>query len=309
MEELAFSKESLDVQKKVVIEEYRQRYLNQPYGDAWLFLKPLAYKVHPYLWPTIGKEIRHIEDARLEDVRNFFYSHYAPKNAILSLSGSIRPDEAMKLAGKWFDPIPARVISERRIPAEPEQTEYRYLEVHRPVPSPAVYLAWHMGDRFSREYYVLDLVSDILSNGMSARLFLHLVKDRKLFSDIDAYITGDRDPGLFVISGRLAGGIVPEAGIKAILEEIGRIMDGPIEERELNKVKNRAESQFLFSNMNVQNKAMNLGYFEWLGDAGLIDREMDQVRSVTVQEIRDTSRRVFRNSNCSCLVYLTNGEN
>jgi zinc protease len=308
MNELAFSQESLDVQKKVVIEEYRQRYLNQPYGDAWLFLKPLAYKVHPYLWPTIGKEISHIEDACLDDVKNFFYSHYAPNNAILTLSGSIKSDEAVELAKKWFGPVPSRIIKPRNISVEPVQTDYRYLEVQRPVPSPAVYLAWHMGDRFSREYYILDLLSDILSNGMSARLFLHLVKDRKLFSDIDAYITGDRDPGLFVISGRLANGIAPEAGIKAVHEEIEKLIDGTIADRELNKVKNRAESQFLFSNMNVQNKAMNLAYFEWLGDAGMIDREMDQIRSVTVAEIKENARTLFRDTNCSCLVYLNNGE-
>jgi len=308
MNELAFSQDSLDVQKKVVIEEYRQRYLNQPYGDAWLFLKPLAYKVHPYLWPTIGKEIRHIEEARLEDVKNFFFSHYAPNNAILTLSGSIKPDEAFTMSEKWFGPISSRNIKPRNITPEPVQTEYRYQEVERPVPSPAVYLAWHMGDRVSREYYVLDLLSDIFSNGMSARLFLRVVKDQKLFSDIDACITGDRDPGLFVISGRLANGISPESGIKAIREEISRIIDGPVEERELNKVKNRAESQFLFSNMNVQNKAINLAYFEWLGDAGMISRELELLRSVTVAEIKETARSLFRESNCSCLVYRNKGE-
>jgi len=308
MNKLAFSRKSLDVQKKVVIEEYRQRYLNQPYGDAWLYLKPLAYKVHPYLWPTIGKEISHIDDARLEDVKSFFFSHYAPNNAILTLSGSIKPGEALGLAKKWFGPLSSRKIKARNIPAEPVQTEYRHQEIERPVPSPAVYLAWHMGDRFSRQYYVTDLLSDILSNGMSARLFLRLVKDQKLFSDIDAYITGDRDPGLFVISGRLANGIKPGSGIRAILDETNRIIDGPVEERELSKVKNRAESQFLFSNMNVQSKALNLAYFEWLGDAGMISREMELIRSVTVAEIKETARNLFRESNCSCLVYLNKGE-
>ncbi len=308
MNELAFSQDSLDVQRKVVIEEYRQRYLNQPYGDAWLYLKPLAYKVHPYLWSTIGKEISHIENARLSDVKKFFYGNYAPNNAILTLSGSIKPEEAHELAKKWFGPIPSREIKIRNIPQEPVQTDYRYLEVQRPVPSPAVYIAWHMGDRFSREYYILDLLSDILSNGMSARLFLRLVKDRQLFSDIDAYITGDRDPGLFVISGRLASGIAAESGIKAIHEEIARIISEPIAERELNKVKNRAESQFLFSNMNVQNKAMNLAYFEWLGNADMIGCEMDLIRSVTVAEIKATAENVLRETNCSCLVYINNGE-
>ena len=308
MNELAFSQDSLDVQRKVVIEEYRQRYLNQPYGDAWLYLKPLAYKVHPYLWSTIGKEISHIENARLSDVKKFFFGHYAPNNAILTLSGSIKPEEAHELAKKWFGPIPSREIKQRNIPQEPVQTDSRYLEVQRPVPSPAIYIAWHMGDRFSREYYVLDLLSDILSNGMSARLFLRLVKDRKLFSDIDAYITGDRDPGLFVISGRLASGVTPESGIKAVHEEIARIITEPIAERELNKVKNRAESQFLFSNMNVQNKAMNLAYFEWLGNADMIAREMDLIRSVTVAEIKESAGKALLESSCSCLVYNNNGE-
>ncbi|MFA6129222.1 MAG: pitrilysin family protein [Bacteroidales bacterium] len=308
MNELAFSQESLNVQKKVVIEEYRQRYLNQPYGDAWLYLKPLAYKVHPYLWPTIGKEISHIEDARLSDVKDFFYSHYAPNNAILTLSGSIKSEEARNLVVKWFGSIPARTVKLRNLSAEPVQTEFRYLEITRPVPSPAVYLAWHMGDRFSREYYVLDLLSDILSNGMSSRLFLRLVKDQKLFSDIDAYISGDRDPGLFVISGRLANGITAESGIKAIREQIASLINDPISDRELDKVKNRAESQFLFSNMNVQSKALNLAYFEWMGDASMIDRELEVLRSVTIAEMKTTADQVFRESNCSCLVYLTNGE-
>ncbi|MCX6224659.1 MAG: insulinase family protein, partial [Bacteroidia bacterium] len=254
------------------------------------------------------KEIRHIEEARLGDVKKFFFSHYAPNNAILTLSGSIKPDEAFNLAEKWFGSISSRKIKTRNIPVEPVQTEYRYQEVERPVPSPAIYLAWHMGDRLSREYYVLDLLSDILSNGMSARLFLRLVKDQKLFSDIDAYITGDRDPGLFVISGRLANGILPESGISAIREEFSRIIDGPIAERELNKVKNRAESQFLFSNMNVQSKAMNIAYFEWLGDVAMMSRELDLLRSVTVAEIKETARNLFRESNCSCLVYINKGE-
>jgi predicted Zn-dependent peptidase len=290
------------------MEEYRQRYLNQPYGDSWLLLKPLAYRVHPYLWPTIGKEIKHIEDARLTDVEEFFYSHYAPNNAILTLSGKISPEEALALGTKWFGPIAPRVIKPRNIPVEPKQDTFRYLETERAVPSPAVYLAWHMGDRLSREYYVLDLLSDILSSGMSARLFLRLVKEQRLFSDIDAYITGDRDPGLFVVSGRMASGVSPETAIGAIKKELTEIIDGPIAERELNKVKNRAESQFLFSNMNVQNKAMNLAYFEWLGSASMMDAELDILRSVTISEIRKTARRLFTDNNCSCLVYLMKGE-
>ena len=307
MLELDFSEESLSVQKKVVTEEFRQRYLNQPYGDSWLKLRPLAFTTHPYRWPTIGKEIRHIEEAKLDDVRSFFFSHYAPNNAILSLSGNIVHSEIMDLANKWFGPIPKRKVPQRNLPAEPEQINPRYLETKGNVPGPALYMAFHMGDRLSREYYLCDLLSDILSSGMSARLFLNLVKSRKLFSDIDAYITGDRDPGLFIVSGRLADGVEPATGQTAVWDELTRLTVETIGERELNKVLNRMESNLIFHNLSILNKAMNLGYYEWLGNPALFDMELAKYRSIGPDELLQSAARIFRPENCSTLVYLSEG--
>jgi predicted Zn-dependent peptidase len=306
MLELAFSEESLAIQKKVVIEEFRQRYLNQPYGDAWLLLRALAYSVHPYRWPTIGMEIKHIENSVLSDVKDFFFSHYAPNNAILSLAGDIEPDKAIRLAEKWFGPIPSRKVPLRNLPPEPPQVISRYMEKTGNVPGPAVYLAWHMGDRLCRNYYQNDLLSDILSSGMSARLFLNLVKDKKLFSDIDAYITGDRDPGLFVISGRVSDQVVPEVALRAVDLELKALISNPVNPRELEKVKNRMESNLLFNNMNSVNKAMNLGYYQWLGDPGMLSEELGIYRSVTAPELQSAAVELFREENCSRLVYLSN---
>ncbi|HBB91266.1 MAG: peptidase M16 [Bacteroidetes bacterium GWF2_49_14] len=306
MLELAFSEESLAVQKKVVIEEYRQRYLNQPYGDAWLLLRALAYSAHPYRWPTIGMEIRHIEDATLSAVKTFFFSHYAPNNAILTLAGDIEPDQAIQLSEKWFGPIPSRLVPLRNLPGEPKQLSPRYQEKKGNVPGPAVYLAWHMGDRLSRNYYQNDLLSDVLSSGMSARLFLNLVKDKKLFSDIDAYITGDRDPGLFVISGRLADQVDPTEGMKAVGQELLNLIEEPVKPRELEKVLNRMESNLLFNNMNIVNKAMNLGYYQWLGNPARLSQELGIYRSVTAQELQSAAAGLFSEENCSRLVYLSN---
>ncbi|MFO7615858.1 MAG: pitrilysin family protein [Bacteroidales bacterium] len=307
MNELDFSGESLEIQKKVVIEEFRQRYLNQPYGDAWLLMRPLAYQVHPYRWATIGMDVSHIAGASLEEVKSFFFSHYAPNNAILSLAGNISPDEAFRLAEKWFGPIPSRQIRQRNLPEEPPQEEYRYQEVERKVPYPAIYLAYHMGSRTSRSFYVNDLISDVLSSGMSSRFLLNLIKGRRLFSDLDAYITGDRDPGLFIISGRLADGVTPEEGLAGINEEIVKIISEAVTERELEKVLNRMESHLLFSRINILNQAMNLAYYEWLGDASMMAAEMDLYRSVTRAEIQAEAGRIFTAGNCSCLVIQPEG--
>jgi predicted Zn-dependent peptidase len=307
MLELDFSEESLAVQKKVVTEEYRQRYLNQPYGDAWILLRGLAFTTHPYRWPTIGKEIRHIEEARLSDVKSFFFSHYAPNNAILTIAGHVSPDEAMILAEKWFGPIPSRIVPVRNLPAEPPQLEARQLIKSGNVPGPAVYLAFHMGDRLSRNYYLTDLLSDILSSGMSARLFLNLVKDKKLFSDLDAYISGDRDPGLFIVSGRVSEGVDPEHAIREVWTELEKLKDKPVPPRELDKVLNRMESNLLFHNMNILNKAMNLAYYEWLGDPGMLSRELEIYRSVSASELQSAAMDIFRPENCSTLIYKSNG--
>lgn len=303
MLELNFSEKSLSVQKQVVCEEFKQRNLNQPYGDTYMLLRPMAYKVHPYRWPTIGKEISHIENATLEDVKTFFYKHYAPNNAILSIAGNISFEDAVRLTEKWFGLIPRRNIAVRNLPEEPEQKESRFLEVYRSVPLDAITKAWHMCRRTDKEYHSYDLLSDILSNGRSSRLYRHLVMERKMFSDIDASITGDIDAGLFVVTGRLNKGITMEDADEAIKREVSALMAETIEKQELEKVVNKFESNHLFSNINYLNKATNLAYHELIGRAEDINEEVKKYWDITPQDLRRAAQKVFREENSSTLYY------
>lgn len=303
MLELDFSQEGLEIQQRVVIEEFKQRYFNQPYGDAWLHLRPMAYKNHPYRWPTIGKEISHIERARLNDVKNFFYKHYAPNNAILSLSGNIKPDEAFSLAEKWFGPIEKREIQIRDLPAEPEQSMVRRLELKRPVPADCLYMAFHMPDRLSDEFYTIDLISDILAGGTSSRLHQKLVKEKQVFSSIDAYLTGDLDPGLFIVTGKPLPGVTIEMAEEIIWDELNLIGEMAVSDTEIEKVKNKFEANFIFGQTGILNKAMNLGYYELLGSANMIHQEVPKYRKVDKNNVMESSKSLFRKENYSLLVY------
>jgi len=305
---LAFSEKSLEVQRNVVIEEFKQRYLNQPYGDVWLLLKPLTYKVHPYRWNTIGKEIKHIEEASIEQVKSFFHKHYHPANAILVVAGDIALEKVKQLAEKWFEPIPTKQKANRNLPQEPKQLKPALLKVSRKVPSDAIYCCWHMCSRTHEDYHVFDLISDVLSNGHSSRLFQSLVKEKEIFSEISAYVSGDRDPGLFIVSGKTRNGIKPEVAEALIMEEIEKIKSDLIPERELQKLINKAESMFVFSNMSVLNKAMNLAYFEWLGDASDLNVELDKYKRVTPEKLREVAKEFFVESNKSTLYYLASNE-
>jgi predicted Zn-dependent peptidase len=300
---LAFSEKSLEVQRSVVIEEFKQRYLNQPYGDVWLLLRPLAYKVHPYLWCTIGKEIRHIEEARMEDVKAFFKKHYSPANAILVVAGHIDPKEVKALSAKWFGTIPAEPKTIRALPAEPAQTEYRNLHVTREVPSNAIYMAFHMCSRRDEAYHATDLISDLLSRGNSARLYNALVKNTKMFSEISAYLMGDLDKGLFVVSGKLLKGVSFQTAEDAVFAELEKLKQETISEKELSKVKNKMEASILFGEMAVLDKAMNLAFFELLGNAGDINTEVTKYMAVTPAKIKETANQVLRKANCSSLFY------
>ncbi|MCW3806000.1 M16 family metallopeptidase [Plebeiibacterium marinum] len=305
MLELDFSQESLDVQKKVVIEEYKQRYLNQPYGDVPLLLRPLAYKVHPYKWPTIGADIKHIEEANLDDVKQFFYSHYAPNNAIVSVTGNVEPDEVYGLVKKWFGDIPSRQVKKRQLPTEPVQKEMRIKKVERDVPSDMLQMTFHMCGRRDAEYHTLDMLSDVLSNGASSRLYQRLVKGKKLFTDLHAYISGDIENGLFTFAGNISDHATIYEAEEAIWEEIAEIKNVLVEEYELQKVKNKVESTLTFSEINFLNKAMNLAQFELLGRAEDINHEVDKYRSVTAEDIKACANRVLVESNCSKLYYLS----
>jgi predicted Zn-dependent peptidase len=301
---LNFSRKSLDVQKNVVIEEFKQRYLNQPYGDAMLNIRPMAYKVHPYRWSTIGMDMSHIEKVELEEIKNFFYSHYAPNNAIMCLAGDISAKEAFLLSQKWFGPIEKRKITGRNLPSEPIQTEERKLTIERDVPSDALYKVWHTNTRISPDFQVLDLTTDLLSGGESGRLYSSLVKERKLFSEINAYITSDIDPGLMIIHGNLLPDVKFKEADDAINEVIESIKTtGGIPEDEIDKVKNRYESATVFGNTSALNKAVNLSFYELLGDPEMINNEVENYRKITSEIVNKAASKYFISSNCSTLYY------
>ena len=303
IEGLDITPEKLGTEKKVVIEEYRQRYLNQPYGDQTLLLRALAYKTHPYRWAAIGLTPDHIAQATLDDVREFYRTHYHPSNAILSMSADIEEERMLALAEKWFGDLPDRPAAPCPIPQEPPQTEARREEVQRDVPATTVTVAYPMGGRLSPDFYTADLVSDLLSGGDSSRLYTRLVKQRRLLSSVNAYITGDLDPGLFIFTGQLLPQTTPEQAEEAFREEIETLCRIPAEAREMQKVKNKFEANTLFGELNVMNKAMNLGFYEMLGDAELANREVDAYGAVTADSILDFSRRTFRPERSSTLIY------
>jgi len=300
---LDFSPKSLEVQRQVVIEEFKQRNLNQPYGDASHLLRELAYESHPYRWPTIGKEIAHIAQATLEEVKDFFYRFYAPNNAILSVTGHISFEETIRLAEKWFGPIPARNISPRQLPAEKPQTAVRRKTVERKVPVDAIYMAFHMSNRMHPDYYVYDMITDILSNGRSSRFIQSLVQEQKLFTSIDAYISGSLDEGLLHVTGKPVEGVSLEQAEEAIWKELEKMKTVPVSEQELEKVKNRYESEQIFNNINYLNVATNLAFFELTGKAEDINEEVGKYRAVTAEQIQTTSTRCFAPENCSILYY------
>lgn len=303
MMNLAFSDKSLEVQRNVVIEEFKQNYLNQPYGDVWLLLRPLAYTTHPYQWSTIGKDIEPIRNASMEDVRGFYGRFYNPNNAILVLAGNTTIEEVKILAEKWFEPIPAGAEWIRNLPVEPVQTEPRSLTVERDVPLDCLYMAYHMCGRMDDEYPVIDLMSDILSNGNSSRLYQSLIKEQQLFSDINAFLTGDEDGGLFVVTGKLIVGVEMDVAEAAILKLLNQIKIDLVSDNELQKVKNKVESLMAFTEMRIQERALNLAYAEHLGDVNMVNNDIHRYRAVTPELIRTSANHVLRHENCSILYY------
>ena len=300
---LDFNPKSLEVQRQVVIEEFKQRNLNQPYGDASHLLRELAYESHPYRWPTIGKEIAHIAQATLEEVKDFFFRFYAPNNAILAVTGHISFEETIRLAEKWFGPIPARNISPRQLPAEKPQTAVRRKTVERKVPVDAIYMAFHMSNRMHPDYYVYDMITDILSNGRSSRFIQSLVQEQKLFTSIDAYISGSLDEGLLHVTGKPVEGVSLEQAEEAIWKELEKMKTVQVSEQEQEKVKHRIESEQIIYNINYLNVATNLAFFELTGKAEDINEEVGKYRAVTAEQIQATSARCFVPENCSILYY------
>jgi zinc protease len=300
---LSFDPKVLEVQRKVVIEEFKQRYLNQPYGDVWLKLRPLAYQVHPYKWATIGKEISHIENATMEDVKEFFFQHYVPNNAILVVAGNVTTDQVKQLSEKWFGPIPSGNKIERNLPKEPEQKAKRTLEVREKVPANAFYKSYHMPGRFHKDYFATDFLSDILSRGQSSRLYQKLVKEKEIFTSITSFVMGTIDPGQLVISGRTKDGIKledAELEVKAIVEEV---LQHGVTEAELEKVKNQAEATLEFGEVEVMNRAMNLAFAALSGDANYVNKEKSMIEAVTVADVKRVANEILVEANSSVLYY------
>ncbi|MCB2406682.1 M16 family metallopeptidase [Hymenobacter lucidus] len=305
---LAFSENGLEVQRKVVVEEFKQNYLNQPYGDVWLKLRPLAYQTHPYQWPTIGKEVSHIENAVMDDVRAFFAKHYAPANAILVVAGAVTVADARRLAEKWFEPIPGGTPYERQLPAEPRQTAARHLDVTADVPANAYYRVYHMPGRAEAGYHTADLLSDVLGRGKSSRLYQGLVKDQPLFNSISASCTGSLEPGLLVISGRLNAGVTLEAADAAVEAVVAQLRQDLVPAEELEKVKNQAETSIVFEEIELLNRAMSLAYSKLMGDANLVNQESTKVQAVTAEGVLAMAQDILRPENASTLYYRAQPE-
>jgi len=301
MLELAFTPKSLEVQRQVVIEEFKQRYLNQPYGDVWLQFRPVIYKTHPYKWATIGKNIQHIEEATMEDVKNFFYKHYGPQNATLVIGGNVEFESVKSLVTKWYAEIPARDKYIRNIAPEPKQTETRRLAIERTVPTNAIYMTFRMGDRLSHDHYLGDIISDILSAGKSSRLFQSLVKNKKLFTDVSAYILGGMEDGIFLFSGHLMEGVDFETAEKSILDEIVTLIENSISANELTKVKNKFQTAKAFQDQSLLNRVMNLAMYDQMERLDLINTEKDIYDSIEIDELINFAKETFTPTNMSVL--------
>jgi predicted Zn-dependent peptidase len=300
---LAFSKKSLEVQRKVVSEEFKEHYINKPYGDVWHKLRELTYTTHPYKWMTIGASLQHIEDAKLDDVKNFFFKHYTPANAILVVAGNVKKEDVKQMAEKWFGPIPAGIKYDRNLPVEPLQTSPRKLEVKANVPLDALYKTWHIYARTDPRYYVADLITDILGGGGSSRLYQTLVKEKQLFSSIDCYHLGSTDAGIITIDGKLVKGVDMKVADEAVTAELKKFMEDGITQAELEKVKNKTESAMAFEDMSVMNRAASIAMYELLGDANLINTELLRYQSVTAAQILEESRIIFNENNCNTMYY------
>ena len=300
---LSFDPKVLEVQRKVVIEEFKQRYFNQPYGDVWLKLRPLAYQVHPYQWATIGKEISHIENATLTDVKDFFFRHYIPSNAILVVAGNVTLSQVRTLSEKWFGPIPSGKKMTRKLAQEPAQKEKRILNVEADVPANAFYKTFHMPGRFHEDFYAIDLMGDILSRGHSSRMYQQLVKEKEVFTSISSFSMGTIDPGLLVVSGRIREGIELEKAEAEVDDLLSKFVREGARPEELEKVKNQAEATLEFDKVEVMNRAMNLAFADLSGDADLVNKEGDKIKKVSLTDIKRVAEDILQEKNSSVMFY------
>ncbi len=300
---LAFSEKSLDVQRKVVSEEFKEHYLNKPYGDAWHILRVLAYKTHPYMWPTIGKDLKQIEDAHLDEVKGFFFQHYRPLNAVMCVAGNVTVEQVRELSQKWFGGIEAGEKYVRHLPAEPRQEENREQTVYADVPLDALYKAWHIAGRLTPTYYASDLITEIMGSGLSSRLYQRLVKEEQLFSNINCYHTGSLDPGLLVVEGKIREGKDIADANAAVEREMKKLVAEGVSDSELQKSKNKIEAMIAFEDMSLLSRANNLAFYELMGNAELINHEWGKYQAVTTHFLQETAKEIFRDGNCNTLFY------
>jgi predicted Zn-dependent peptidase len=303
MQNLIINQKSLDIQKNVVIEEFKQRYLNQPYGDVWMLLRELSYSVHPYRWSTIGKDISHIERATLNDVKKFYNQFYCPNNAILCIAGNVEKQDVIKLCKKYFGTNEKREEIIRKHIKEPLQIEKRELRVKRNIPQNAIYITFPMASRLEKEYYAFDLLSDILSNGRSSRLYNSLVKEKKIFTEVNAFISGDVENGLFILTGKYCEKVSMEKGKEALFEELEKISKSEIDPKEFQKVKNKFESTMAFSQIKAIEKAMNLCYFEHLDNIEQINKEIDSYTNLSLDFVKEVAQKNFVEEKSNILYY------
>ena len=302
---LAFSEKSLEVQRKVVCEEFKEHYINKPYGDAWHKMRSLAYTKHPYKWMTIGASLSHVEEATMQDVKDFFFQFYRPNNAILVVTGNVQTEQVKQLAEKWFGPIPAGVPYLRNLPKEPVQEKSRTMDVRADVPLDMLMMTWHMGGRFDEGYHATDLITEVLGGGASARLYEQLIKVKQIFSSIDCYHFGTIDPGLLVIEGKLVKGISMTVAEKAVLEEVEKIKNEILDAKEVQKVINKTESVICFEDISIMNRAHSLAFYELLGDADLMNKELGMYQKVTPAMIQSTAQKIFQDNNSNTLYYYS----
>ncbi len=303
MMQLDFNQKSLEIQQGVVCEEFKENYINQPYGDVWHHLRGLCYQSHPYQWPVIGKSLKQIQDVTLADIEHFFYQHYRPNRAIMTVAGGVKADEVKALAEKWFGNIPSGKDYIRKLPVESPQTTFRSLTVEADVPLDALYMAFHTCNRYDEDYPITDTIAEILSSGHSSRLYNRLIKEKQIFSSLSAYITEDFDNGLFFIYGRLNKGFTTAMAEEAVWEELEELKFGSLEEHELSKVKNKMESAIVFSEASNSNKAYHLSYFELMGNVEEINTEIHRYNAVEAVDIQRVAQQVFRKENCSAIYY------
>ena len=302
---LAFSEKSLEVQRKVVCEEFKEHYINKPYGDAWHKMRKLAYTQHPYQWMTIGASLEHVEQATMQEVKDFFFQFYRPNNAILVVTGNVTTEQVKALAKKWFGPIEAGKPYHRNLPVEPRQEKNKSLDVRADVPMDMLMMTWHMGGRFDASYHATDLITEVLGGGASARLYEELIKKKQIFSSIDCYHFGTIDPGLLVIEGKLVKGISMSVAEKAVLDEVAKLINELLEEKEVQKVINKTESIICFEDMSIMNRAHSLAFYELLGDAQLMNTELEKYQAVTPAIIQATAQAIFTEQNRNTLYYYS----